>query len=68
MPDVTEEQHKENAKEFLKEYGVLVEKHKMDFVAFPVFVPNGNGKFEVEVQSQLVSTANRPVKSPFIAN
>ena len=51
---------------FIEEYGALVEKHKIDFAAYPMFVPDGEGSFKIMVQTQAVSTKEQPVKSPFI--
>lgn len=63
MPD---EETKKKIDVFLKEYGELVAKHKVDIVAFPMFQPDGNGGFKVMVHSQAVSTENQPIKSPFV--
>ena len=61
------EEHKIKAEAFLKEYGELVEKHKMDFATYPVFIPDGKGGFQIVVQSTPVDISNHPQKSPFIA-
>lgn len=65
MPEMTEEQ-KAKLETFLKEYKELVDKHQCDFVAYPVFVPDGQGGFKVVVQQSPVDTSNLPQKSPFI--
>ncbi len=54
------------AEVFVKEYGDLVEKHKIDFVNFPMFVPDGQGGFRIVIQNQPVDTTGQPVKSPFM--
>lgn len=38
---------------FMKEYGELVAKHRVDFANFPVFIPreDGRGAFDVRVQT-----------------
>lgn len=51
---------------FIKEYGELVTKHKIDFATYPVFVPDGSGGFKVTVQNTPVDMTNQPMKSPFI--
>lgn len=56
----------ENIQGFLKEYGELVERRKIDFACYPVYTPNGNGGFETRVQNTPVDISNQPVKSPFI--
>ena len=47
---------KENTKisDFLKEYGELVAKHKVDFVNFPMFVPGENGEFKIMIKTEPV--------------
>lgn len=66
MNPLSEEQQKK-AQDFLKEYGELIEKHKFDFVHFPMFIPDGQGAFKVIIQSQPVDTSEQPVKSNFMA-
>ncbi len=51
---------------FMKDYGELVAKHQMDFMAYPLFQPTDSGKWEISIQTQAVSTKNRPIKSPFV--
>lgn len=67
----TEEQLKaeaqnERVNSFIKEYGELVAKHKMDFATYPVFIPDGQGGFKIIVQNTPVNVSNQPVKSNFI--
>ena len=38
-------------KDFISEYGKLVEKHQVDFANFPMFVPDERGGFRVIIQS-----------------
>lgn len=54
-----DEKINEKAQAFLKEYGELVTKHKMDFASWPVFVPNSNGTFTVTIQSQPVDVTQQ---------
>lgn len=61
------EELKKRQEEFIKEYGELVTKHKMDFATYPMFTPDGNGGFRVIVQNTPVDTTNIAQKSPFIA-
>lgn len=49
---------------FIKEYGELVAKHKVDFATYPVFTPDGNGGFRVIIQNTPVDMTNQPIKSP----
>lgn len=58
----------EKATAFLKDYGELVEKHKMDFATYPVFIPDGQGGFKIVVQNTPVDLPEpKPTESPFIA-
>jgi hypothetical protein len=63
-----DEEQKARTDSFMKEYGELVAKHKIDFASFPVFVPDesGRGSFKVVCQSVPVDISNQPQKSPFI--
>lgn len=65
--DLNDEQ-KKRIDDFMKEYGELVAKHKVDFASFPMFVPDesGKGSFKVICQSVPIDTSNQPTKSPFI--
>lgn len=63
---MTEEDVKKASEEFMKEYGELTQKHKVDFINYPLWQPDGNGGWKMTIQTQLVSTANQPVKSPFV--
>lgn len=56
----------ERVQAFLKEYGELVAKHKVDFASYPVYVPDGVGGFKVVVQNTPVDITNQPKKSPFV--
>ena len=64
--DKKAEEQNEKANDFFKEYGELVKKHGFDFVAYPVFIPDGQGGFKIIVQQTAIDTKNQPVKSPFI--
>ena len=62
------EKLKENeVQEFIKEYGELVKKHGYDFACFPMFVPDGQGGFNITVQNTPIDIRNQPTKSPFVA-
>lgn len=63
MPD---EELQKRIEDFVKEYGELTEKHQIDFVNYPMFVPDGQNGFKVVVQNQPVDTKNLPKKSPFV--
>ncbi len=64
-PKTTDEVEKRlNA--FISDYKAIVDKHQMDFAAFPMFIPDGQGGFKVIVQQQPVDITNQPKASPFI--
>lgn len=67
MTEPTEEQKKKAVESFIKEYGELVRKYKVDFVAYPVFLPNEKGSWELKIQNQPIYTGDQPKKSPFVA-
>ena len=52
---------------FLKEYGELVQKHKVDVVAYPMWTPGEKGTWIMSIQTTAVSTKDQPVKSPFVS-
>ncbi len=54
--------------DFLKEYGELVGKHKVDFATYPMFIPDGNGGFRVITQSTPVDVSNQPIRSDFMSS
>jgi len=62
-----DEETKKKAEAFLKEYGELVEKHKMDFANYPVYMPDGQGGFKTLIQCTPVSTEKLSKPSPFMA-
>lgn len=61
------EPSKKKVDAFMVEYHALVEKHKIDFANYPVYIPDDKGGFRTIMQSTPVSTEGQPVKSPFIA-
>ena len=65
QPDPAEVQKRSEA--FLKDYGELVEKHKIDIAAYPVYQPDGQGGFKTVIQQSCVDTTNQPYRSPFTA-
>jgi len=58
--------NEESTKAFYDEYQALVEKHQIDFINYPVYIPDGNGGFKTVIQSSPISLKDRAVKSPFI--
>ncbi len=52
--------------EFLAKYKELIDQYKVDWMSFPMFQPNEQGKWDVIINTQLADTSNQPVKSPFI--
>lgn len=61
--DEAQKEQQERIQLFLKEYGELTQKHKVDFVNFPMFSPNENGTWDIRIQTQPVDTSNQPIKS-----
>lgn len=51
---------------FIKDYGELRSKHKVDIASAPSFVPNDRGTWELVINMQPVDVANELIKSPFI--
>lgn len=51
---------------FIKEYKELVDKHKVDTMAFPMFTPDGQGGYKVIIHQQPVDISNQPAPSPLI--
>lgn len=45
---------------FLGEYKVLIDKFKVDFIAYPVYIPDGQGGFKTVVNQQAVDTTVPP--------
>lgn len=54
---------KEKAEAFIKEFGELREKHRMDFISVPMYEPTENGVWQLRVQPQVVAI---DIPSPFI--
>ena len=69
-PDEKQLDVQKRASAFIKEYGELVKKHKMDFVNYPAFVPDGiaDGGFKLIIQSGPVDVQDQPVQSSFVSN
>ena len=61
--DLTQET-KDRIEGFLAEYAKLIETWKVDFIAFPVYIPDGTGGFKTVVNQQAVDTKASPTKSP----
>lgn len=57
---------KERVDAFIVDYKSLIEKHEVDFAAFPQYIPDGVGGFRTIVQTVPVDTRNQPKKSPFV--
>lgn len=51
---------------FVKDYGEMRSKHKVDIAAAPSFVPNDRGTWELMINMQPVDISNELIKSPFI--
>lgn len=63
---VKQEELNERVNTFIKEYGQLVLKHKIDFASYPMFMPDGQGGFKIICQNTPVDIGNQPLKSPFV--
>jgi hypothetical protein len=57
---------KERIDAFIKDYGELRNKHKIDIASAPSFVPNDRGTWELVINMQPVDISNELIKSPFI--
>lgn len=57
---------KERIDAFLADYGKLVEKHRVDFINYPQWMPDGTGGWKMLVQTQPTDTTNLPKPSPFV--
>jgi len=71
-PEVPAEETKDdpNARvaAFVKEYGELVAKHRVDFIHYPLWQPDGEpGGWRMTMQIKAVDTKSLPQKSPFVA-
>lgn len=55
------------AEVFLEAYGKLVDEHKIDIAAYPVYMPDGQGGFKTMIQQSTVDTTDQPYRSPFMA-
>ena len=62
------EEEKLNARiqDFIKDYGDLVQKYKVDFATYPMFVPDGSGSFKIITQTTPVDIGNQPIRSEFM--
>lgn len=56
-PNATEES-KVRIEAFIKEYGILVEKYKVDFAHYPMYIPLDGGGFKTILQSIPVDITN----------
>lgn len=63
---MTPDEQKAKTEAFIKEFGELVAKHKMDFMAYPLWQPSPTGEWRMTIQTQAVSTKDQPIKSPFV--
>lgn len=61
------EADKKRVDDFMAEYKALVDKHKVDFANYPVYMPDGSGGFKTVLQSTPVDITKLSVKSPFIS-
>lgn len=51
---------------FLEEYGELTKKHGVDFAAYPVYVPNDKGTFDLTIQTQPIEVQQKKTLDEFI--
>jgi hypothetical protein len=58
----------DRAKDFIKEYGELVQKHQIDFATYPQWVPDGQGGFKTIIQNQAmdVTPKEESIPTPFV--
>lgn len=55
----------EKVEAFMKEYGELREKHRLDFISVPVYQPNEKGNWDLRIKIQ-VATIDIPSPDEFI--
>ena len=55
----------EKVSEFLKEYGELREKHNLDFISVPQYIPTDHGTWELRIMPQVIPT-DQSIPSPFV--
>lgn len=65
--EIDQEELNERVNAFIKEYGELVQKHKVDFATYPMWIPDGQGGFKCITQSTAVDIKNQPIRSNFMA-
>ena len=51
---------------FLEKYKALIEEYKVDWMSYPVMMPNDRGTWDFTIQTQLADTKDQLIKSPFI--
>jgi hypothetical protein len=51
---------------FMSEYKLLIEKHSLDFMSFPQFLPDGKGGWTIVLVNNIVDTTEMPTPSPFV--
>lgn len=65
--ELEQQEQNDRVNGFIKDYGELVKKYKVDFASYPMFVPDGQGAFKILCQSTPVDISKMPVKSNFVA-
>ncbi len=65
-PETEEDKLNARIQDFIKDYGDLVQKYKVDFATYPMFVPDGNGAFKILTQTTPVDIGNQPIRSEFM--
>lgn len=50
--------NKEKISKFLEEYQALTKKYGVDFISYPAFVPDKDGKFNVMIQTTPVEVGD----------
>ena len=61
MPDVQD--FDERKAKFLEQYKSLIDELKVDIMAIPIHLPDGQGGFRLVVQQNIVDTKNVPTPS-----
>lgn len=60
-------ENNERIQAFIKDFGELRDKHKVDIAAWPMYVPNDKGTFDLKIQMQPIDISEQPTPSPFVA-
>lgn len=55
-------QDERKIQKFLAEYGKLTKEHGVDFISYPVYVPDKDGGFTLRIQTQPIAVEDKTEK------